>query len=845
LKRFSKVLVMVFALSGFCAGCAQNTDKTEKNNVRKNRVIVNEFNVMNKGHAMQEAHESLYHDSDALAGLLHYRTMMSLGSEVQLRHHKYTDTCETSARGAGSSTLTSPTRVMTAFHVPIGRDTDHPHFAIFEAKNIDDDADKEGGIWYGNTSGAGTFFITESPFLPNRLFALGLDKWAESHTARRPAVRAHIRHWKFDWDEDFATQGHMVNTGPHWEGNDFAVLELTKGAFWEEEDGPIVWDDKSAASYLPTGSFTMDTPGAFFNIAMPRAYGEEPSECTFFPGITDRIYANMHQWFDITDSQTAAPLSSPGYRSNLIEDGDLKTRCLGKEQTITYKRLNQYEMSPDVRSGSSGGGLFGRPCFAHVDSTGELFWGGPMDHALVHFGVTVAANGPTNSRNWSGTTTSVLPYPDGDPCDSFDYPFQECESGHDTFLDSPNANYFQPLDEHATKWAKRTTDFSGDNDPFDPQPSEPDTDGCPGVWIAGSCYLDINESESSGAGAYPSSGAAEPLLVGEVTNVGDVNSAAQANRNAVDEYESELNEQDIKVAWCQSFGGSPAILTADNEDARYVGAKRGVNMMQGLMGSINDLNTNKGNKYIPPTDNEQARVDALSQICVPWSSTAWTTNWQWSTVNVTTPTNMADAAVFVNEEGIFDNQGWKLLSEVIQYVAEVRRVAIKEAEAGGSDLAEVFFQYRPPSMKNCPPNYYLNGVNYATVSDGEEKYMLGVESLICRAHKPAIDRLGTKIQVQPEPFPLRAASGVYEYTVDLPNHHSSYPYFGGSYYVDFSLDQFIGHPYLDASIKDQAQTKCEDDEVAFAMLLRRNSNGWVNYFKLLCIPAPAQGTPIP
>lgn len=190
-----------------------------------------------------------------------------------------------------------------------------------------------------------------------------------------------------------------------------------------------------------------------------------------------------------------------------------------------------------------------------------------------------------------------------------------------------------------------------------------------------------------------------------------------------------------------------------------------------------------------------------------------------------------------------------MLKEILHFVAERRKVAVEVVEAGEGNPGDYFYQYRPPSMMNCPPNYYLNTVSYTTtkVVTGEPddaKVITGIESLKCLPHEAAknehTDKIPDVLEVK-----LQASTAHVGYKVPLPNvgvPGFQYPYEGGSYYAWYSLTQYIGQPGLDSSITSNGYTECEEEGVAFGMLLRRNSNDEINFFKLLCLPAPAKGS---
>lgn len=146
---------------------------------------------------------------------------------------------------------------------------------------------------------------------------------------------------------------------------------------------------------------------------------------------------------------------------------------------------------------------------------------------------------------------------------------------------------------------------------FVPQPSTPSSDGCPGdVLMSGACQIEISKGSHTGPGAYQSTSVQPPVLVKPEGASGPQTEAS--NKTIQENYEQSLSANNISVSWCSALGGEKTKAEPGTESWRAHNRK--VSMTQGFMGSVNQT-------AFPSPGSMTARVDALAQVCVPWSST--------------------------------------------------------------------------------------------------------------------------------------------------------------------------------------------------------------------------------
>lgn len=364
---------------------------------------------------------------------------------------------------------------------------------------------------------------------------------------------------------------------------------------------------------------------------------------------------------------------------------------------------------------------------------------------------------------------------------------------------------------------------------FVPQPSTPSSDGCPGdVLMSGACQIEISKGSHTGPGAYQSTSVQPPVLVKPEGASGPQTEAS--NKTIQENYEQSLSANNISVSWCSALVGEKTKAEPGTESWRAHNRK--VSMTQGFMGSVNQT-------AFPSPGSMTARVDALAQVCVPWSSTTWTMNWSWATVTVDAITKLGSAQFLDTEDKVFENIGWRLLSDVLFQVAEVRTV--NKLDEADEVVGDPFFQYRYPSMKTCPPNYYLYGVNYLTREVDSERHLVGLKSLLCRAHGPRAAQGVSESKPIPSQIEVAlAASSEHDgFRVELP------PVNGDRFFTPYNLTQTIGNPSATGSAGEIGTVTCDaTGEVVFATLLRRDSTtDAITYFDVLCVPAPAGGTP--
>lgn len=136
-----------------------------------------------------------------------------------------------------------------------------------------------------------TIGTAETPYLAQRLFSLGLRKWAES-TPDGVAVRRQLRRWDFVPDiqdgsgflgQSYATVSLNSESNPRFEGLDVAILRpenRVEPLYGDDPEGsnPFVYNLNN--SQLPPGvGFAMNKPAVFFDYApASKGPGEQRQE---------------------------------------------------------------------------------------------------------------------------------------------------------------------------------------------------------------------------------------------------------------------------------------------------------------------------------------------------------------------------------------------------------------------------------------------------------------------------------------------------------------------------------------------------------------------------------------
>lgn len=808
-------------------GCMEDTSPTEfdkdSKTTRKQKIVINDFDAEHPGHHWSRGHESYQayiqssNPSDPSAQLalqestLNYRLMMiTESSPAVIVNPRLMEECTGVSPDGGlslSSTLTSPSRITTAHHGVVA-DDDQLFDLRFNASNVNNDEDA--GLWYDSTATGSK----ENPLLSHRLFSLGLDQFALNKGpypgSYREGARLELRRWH-DWIVDregspSLSQLHIIESSPNFfVGKDVEFLKPRDPHQLMVADGLNDWDDKAKLEYLPSGIFSIYGPGPFFNVALRNGYAGDEDICPMEN--TYRMFLGQHLNYDENSASDKLSFVTSGYTDENNEISCINdTRCiaLGVQGNFDYEGCIKTTM--DVWVGSSGGGVYDNRCRVDGGSEGydvlEKYKNHYVYKGLAH-GTQAAIESPTPTK-WS----EVLQH-------------DMAEEAQTTF--SNDVNISTVLGFLETAWSQRDRDFSTAKNPFNPKPDQPASDGCPGVEDNGVCYLNLSESESTDGG-FPATGVSPPTIQDTGTGSGG---SSSANESSQANYQNELAslEGNYGAILCDSYGVGSGAVQVYNEDNNTSEWRSGISMMQGILGSA------KSSTERPPMD----RVDALAAVCTPWSSAAWTTNWNWVSLNFNTISNIYPGAPkWLEGVAAIEYRTRIRLSEALGLLHEVRHI-----------VEDNFFQIRPPSMKNCPPNYYLGGIKY-TISSEELSVakVVGITGLICKAHKPRFDAIEAENKdIEPiTNYPLKETNGHKGYKVDVQIDDGS----GGltNLTVPYSLDQTIGNPESDIAVAPAAKevsTECKFNRVATGIILGRDSNFDINHISLLCARAPEGG----
>lgn len=256
--------------------------------------------------------------------------------------------CQQSAVSRSSGSLVSDTRLLTAYHVPLG--AIEPNYSVrFETV-----VGGPTGGWAPDGPNTTTYAYDdtlqhrwdgteENPLLPNRLFILSLDKWAKPSEV---GVRDRLReNWQFVPDvfqpgeAGFATntvwnQGFIYETGPHHEGRDVALLRALPLYL-----PPNSFDD------LPSGTFAVDRPAVFFGHI--RTNGRPDFD---FGWVT---LSHTNRWPN--DNSKFVPLVSLPGQIGIDDITTQSSRCMAHDTEGLLTALSQSRSTHDSLVGSSGG----------------------------------------------------------------------------------------------------------------------------------------------------------------------------------------------------------------------------------------------------------------------------------------------------------------------------------------------------------------------------------------------------------------------------------------------------------------------------------------------------------
>lgn len=243
--------------------------------------------------------------------------------------------------------------------------------------------------------------VEEDPYLPMRLFQLGLNAWAwKDASANSPEWRKELRKWEFKvatgdanhndgtfYDQGFAT---VVNT--NIQGEDIAVLEV----IGLEERCPQVgacetavkeiWDD------LQAGKFPLNRPGVFFDHMKPILYESLTNDKPVW-------LEHMNQW-PVDSHDLVRLISRPGYpisgAQNMLTS---LNSCTGEQHDLTGVVAHTL----DSKKGSSGGAILSN--YNELDEEGY-----PLPESkLAVFGIHTASKVDTDLFTQGGDWLEVGP----------------------------------------------------------------------------------------------------------------------------------------------------------------------------------------------------------------------------------------------------------------------------------------------------------------------------------------------------------------------------------------------------------------------------------------------------
>ena len=584
--------------------------------------------------------------------------------------------CQRSIGSVASGQLTSDSRLVTAHHAVNALDSDgasgKPILVSFETEYINDSDDwankdlKSKGVFVNDYRGpeppqdeSGYDFDRwdtkkgeehENPLLANRLFALGMERWAREDSTFRKK-RDQIRtHWPFEIDGTRSQQSSAFSLGTGCHRRDVMVLKAKAHTAVEFSSDP------GSDDYLESGAFPLIKPGVFFNSQPFEVEERCPKDETM------KLYLLHHNFWPDDDNEEGSdsenpdeqeggvPLvSNPGYTDqwtpSVHTEGDF---CKAYDQKVNCTYEEQIRTTLDARKGSSGGamlhGLLNEECKTEGDD-------------LVATGVL---SGITGNFEW-GTAycTRNEPCdcdPDGGNCDTSEGP----EQPEDFYTK------IQTASEDLEYWSRRDIDFGG-SDPFNPTPDQPpnwpnlQAQGCAEENEAGDCirWQTYKPEPDSGQSAEDFGVPwAEPTPINEESS--EFFLTRQCGHYSQDWGETDWDETALEPRAGLAIGFLGAATSPVASESQFTG------------------------------------IGHLQMICAPYSDAPFTNNWGFLT--------MIGRNVQKGEDVI---RGGRMNSHFRSTLKRNYEVRDLDQQPGGTVAP------RPVSFKTCPPNYYLRGLVFS------------------------------------------------------------------------------------------------------------------------------------
>lgn len=681
------------------------------------------------------------------------------------------------------------------------------------------------------------------------MFGLGLDDFARLRT---PQPRNSLRHWSYAVDHVGSTQDILTRSGTNLTGPDISVI--TSSQFAHDLFIDVKWHEKTNDLYLRSGPFDVFGPGPFFDQINTIQWPDNTDYYCPWSGaqrISTKVYGSSFETWPFTETGLRLhPLVGEGFLTNNIED---KANCsdphmfceLQPDNTFVKTNVaysNCFNHVIDIKDGSSGGAILKPDCARDSNDILTIF-----DDLLVTYGVVHGSRQRTaNSgleRIWFDPGHTGPGAGQGTPIEStvdmaradFGTISSDCsgEVGCGLEAIAGPINSGSKLTKRATEWASRDKDYRASNgqgaiNPFDPVPTQPASDGCPGEMVEGVCHANIYRS-TSGPDGYDR--ILPPLAPVRLPR------PEERNDELGDVIEG-IKDEGYQALLCFTNAKKPdnKVLVETPLGANW---RFGASMMQGVLGSINS---------VEDIDVERYRVEAFTPVCTPWSSDNWLKNWRYVVVFMSNTTSLLrKTRTMRGGVGVGGTFGY--LHEVLSHMFEIRK-----------NIGEETSSYvRPPSMKNCPPNYYLWKVHYYRATGSGE--LAGINSVVCRLYKGAHEKFnmiedGEELRDKTEAECDN--SGCLEQDLRLYLSPSEMPnaaeFFG--FEMDwqttpdqsFSLEQRIGTPVGGSGLK-ASYSQCIDPQnsskagVAMGFIIRRAPSGAINHFELICGDAPAGDLP--
>jgi len=585
------------------------------------------------------------------------------------------------------------------------------------------------------TASAAEQKLMRSPFLPHRLFSLGLDRWGKN-TINRELTRDEVSLWSFkvmdplsSADQDFLDVNGLQELTHHvkptmnstLEGPDIAFLKACSKSDFQD---PILTSEPDDRLYIDSGTFEMSRPAVFFDsLRYTTANDIEFAKADRVPFFS----LNSNHWpfpTDNIDDNVVPLIHGPFGVFNVFNTGIDYGWCFDDEEGNLNSIVNfnaEYssgvaETIQDIRSGDSGGALLVRQGASDANLSeadpDDVLYGLNGLRALGVANRTVESEDdpslPANLTGWESVETTA---------GRFAYDDESVQKTLYALIDSTTQAYAN----HDAPGSSTTG--------FDPKPILAPPSGLPPC----NDFDPMDETKCINFGL-------PPLLGNPRSPTVPILPFATEVVDADPTVDREISNSNIGLHFNCFVRNSEGDATMPRYGIGFLGSAvqydRSTGRITGpgvLDDSSSDNNSSSG-----------TAVGSLRIVCAPWSFNPYTDNWRHIMyAGRTMPRNPDD-----NTNSWDDTTNDSILTppSIDRWMGSLKYALsnIYERRQEHINLDSPFFaeesectqnqrEYqtdyiRPVSMKLCPPNYALSHIKNLWNEDG---FLVGIASIGC------------------------------------------------------------------------------------------------------------------